>query len=98
METKRSDKKFPLKSPEISAEVGAALLDAYPNLHVDVHDPDVTVHRGDPRFRRPMCTASRAAGARAGIPVGTGGQGGAMLICGGIDSPVAAWMMAKRGR
>ena len=94
VETKRSDKKFPLKSPEISAEVGAALLDAYPNLHVDVHNPDVTVLveirdfgayvHGEPE---------QGAG---GIPVGTGGKA-ALLISGGIDSPVAAWMMAKRG-
>mgnify|MGYP001623001111 FL=1 len=94
VETKRSDKKFPLKSPEISAEVGAALLDAYPNLHVDVHNPDVTV-RVEIRDFGAYVHGEPEQGA-GGIPVGTGGKA-ALLISGGIDSPVAAWMMAKRG-
>ncbi len=86
VEAKRSDKKFPLKSPEISRELGGVLLSRFPHLRVDVHHPDVTVAyvRAD---------AIRGAG---GIPVGTGGKA-AVLISGGIDSPVAAYMMAKRG-
>ena len=94
VETKRSDKTFPLKSPEVSAEVGGHLLEAFPHLTVDVHDPDVVVHveiRDNAAFihGRPLPGAG-------GLPVGTGGRA-AIMISGGIDSPVAAWMMAKRG-
>jgi thiamine biosynthesis protein ThiI len=94
VEAKRSDKKFPLKSPEICRETGAAVLRAFPHLRVDVHNPDVTVHVEIRDFAayihgKPL----RGAG---GIPVGTGGNA-AVLISGGIDSPVAAYMMAKRG-
>lgn len=94
VEAKRSDKKFPLKSPEICREVGGEILSKFPHLTVDVHNPELTVNveirdfgayvHGDPL---------KGAG---GIPVGTGGNA-AILISGGIDSPVAAYMMAKRG-
>lgn len=94
VEAKRSDKKFPYKSPEICREAGGAILSKFPHLKVDVHNPDITVNveirdfgayiHGDPQ---------KGAG---GIPVGTGGRA-AILISGGIDSPVAAYMMAKRG-
>ena len=84
VEAKRSDKAFPLKSPAICAETGGYLLERFPNLSVDVHEPDITV-----------TVEIRDFGA-GGIPVGTGGKA-AVLISGGIDSPVAAWMMAKRG-
>ena len=94
VETKRADKKFPLSSPEISAEVGACLLDAFPNLTVNVHEPDVTV-RVEIRDFGAYVHGEPEQGA-GGIPVGTGGKA-AILISGGIDSPVAAWMMAKRG-
>ncbi len=94
VEAKRSDKKFPYKSPEICREVGAAILKAHPHLTVDVHNPDVTVNVEIRDFAayihgQPL----KGAG---GIPVGTGGDA-AVLISGGIDSPVAAYMMAKRG-
>ncbi|MBQ1974305.1 MAG: tRNA 4-thiouridine(8) synthase ThiI, partial [Ruminococcus sp.] len=94
VEAKRSDKKFPLKSPEISRELGGVLLSKFPHLRVDVHHPDVTVTveiRDYAAYVR--ADAIRGAG---GIPVGTGGKA-AVLISGGIDSPVAAYMMAKRG-
>lgn len=94
VEAKRSDKKFPLKSPEISRELGGVLLSRFPHLRVDVHHPDVTVTveiRDYAAYVR--ADAIRGAG---GIPVGTGGKA-AVLISGGIDSPVAAYMMAKRG-
>ncbi len=94
VEAKRSDKKFPLKSPEICREVGGALLSAYPHLKVDVHNPEATVVveiRDNSAFIR--CGQIKAAG---GMPVGTAGKA-AILISGGIDSPVAAWMMARRG-
>lgn len=94
VEAKRSDKKFAYKSPEICRETGGAVLSAFPHLKVDVHNPDITIHvevRDYGAYVRG--TAIRGAG---GIPVGTGGNG-AILISGGIDSPVAAYMMAKRG-
>ena len=94
VEAKRSDKTFPLNSPAICAQVGASLLDQFPHLSVDVHEPDVTVYvevRDFGAYVHPDPT--RGAG---GIPVGTGGKA-AVLISGGIDSPVAAWQMARRG-
>ncbi len=94
VESKRSDKSFPYKSPEISAEVGAYLLEKYPHLSVDVHTPDVTVWV-EVREACAYVHADTKPGA-GGIPVGTGGKG-LVLISGGLDSPVAAWMMAKRG-
>lgn len=94
VECKRSDKKFPYKSPEISAEVGGYLLEKYPHLRVDVHQPDITV-RVEVRETEAFVHADAKPGA-GGIPVGTGGKG-LVLISGGLDSPVAAWMMAKRG-
>jgi thiamine biosynthesis protein ThiI len=94
VECKRSDKKFPLKSPEICAQVGQYLLDHFPNLRVDVNHPDYTVRVEVRDFAAYVHgDALRGAG---GIPVGTGGKA-AVLISGGIDSPVAAWMMARRG-
>ena len=94
VECKRSDKKFPLTSPQICAEVGEFLLGRFPNLRVDVNGPEFTV-RVEVRDYAAYVhgNASRGAG---GIPVGTGGKA-AILISGGIDSPVAAWMMARRG-
>lgn len=91
---KRADKKFPLKSPDICAVAGEYILDKYPHLSVDVHDPDLTVTieiRDTAAYihRQP----ERGAG---GLPVGTGGRV-CVMISGGIDSPVASWMMAKRG-
>lgn len=91
---KRSDKKFPLKSPDIQRELGAAILEAYPNLTVDVHDPDITV-MCEIRDTNAYLSAARIMGA-GGIPVGSSGQA-LLLLSGGIDSPVAAYMMAKRG-
>ena len=94
VEAKRSDKSFPLRSPEICAETGARLLEAYPHLRVDVHDPDVLV-MVEVRDYGAYIHTMQLPGA-GGMPVGTGGQA-AVLISGGIDSPVAAYMMAKRG-
>ena len=94
VECKRSDKHFPYKSPEVSAEVGHHLLEQFPHLRVDVHHPDVIV-RVEVRERYAFVHGDTRPGA-GGIPVGTGGKA-AVLISGGLDSPVAAWMMAKRG-
>lgn len=94
VEAKRSDKKFPLKSPDICRETGGAILEKFPHLTVDVHNPDLTVTVEVRDFKAYIRgEAQRGAG---GIPVGTGGLG-TILISGGIDSPVAAYMMAKRG-
>ncbi len=94
VEAKRADKRFPFTSPEISAQVGGALLSAFPHLRVDVHNPDeiITVEIRD---YAAYIRAVQLHGA-GGLPVGTAGKA-AILISGGIDSPVAAWTMAKRG-
>lgn len=94
IEAKRSDKKFPLTSPQICTELGGHLLEAFPNLSVDVHNPDVVV-TVEVRDTAAYIRYGVLKGA-GGIPVGTGGKA-AILISGGIDSPVAAWTMAKRG-
>lgn len=94
VESKRADKSFPLKSPEISADVGEYLLNKFPNLHVDVREPEVTVRVEIRDFG--AYVHGEALRGSGGIPVGTGGNA-AILISGGIDSPVAAWMMARRG-
>ncbi len=94
VDAKRSDKKFPLKSPEISAEIGGVILSFGIGLRVDVHDPDVTVTievRDDHAFIR----AGQEPGA-GGLPIRSAGRG-LLLLSGGIDSPVAGCMMAKRG-
>lgn len=91
---KRSDKKFPLTSPEICREVGGYLLSKFHNLKVDVIDPEVTVVI-EIRDKNAYIHSSQINGA-GGIPTGTGGRA-MLLISGGIDSPVAGYMMAKRG-
>lgn len=94
VEAKRADKAFALTSPEISRETGGAILQALPHLRVDVHNPDVTV-MVEIRDFGAYIHANQIPGA-GGMPVGTGGKA-AVLISGGIDSPVAAYMIAKRG-
>ena len=94
VEAKRSDKKFPLKSPEICRELGGALLKKFTHLKVDVHNPDVTV-TVEIRDHYAFVRGNNIKGA-GGMPTGTSGRA-AVLISGGIDSPVAAYMMAKRG-
>lgn len=94
VEAKRSDKKFPLNSPAICAEAGGVILEKYPHLTVDVHNPDLIVNI-EIRDSYAYIHGNQQKGA-GGMPVGTAGRA-AILISGGIDSPVAAWMMAKRG-
>ena len=94
VEGKRSDKKFPLKSPEISAEVGGAILSAFPHLRVDVKNPEILVTI-EIREKFAFIRGNQTKGA-GGMPTGTAGKS-SILISGGIDSPVAAYMMAKRG-
>lgn len=94
VDAKRSDKRFPLKSPEISAEIGGLILSTVRGIKVDVHDPEVTVTveiRDDNAYIR----AGQESGA-GGLPIRSAGRG-LLLLSGGIDSPVAGCMMAKRG-
>lgn len=94
VEAKRADKRFPLTSPEICRELGGKLLSSFPHLKVDVHNPDRTVYVEIRDFAA-YVRAEQLQGA-GGLPVGTAGNA-SILISGGIDSPVAAWTMAKRG-
>lgn len=91
---KRSDKTFPMTSPDICRELGATLLKAFPHLLVDVHQPAYTV-TVEVRDYAAYIRGEQLPGA-GGMPVGSGGQA-ALLLSGGIDSPVAGYMMAKRG-
>ena len=95
VEAKRSDKKFPLQSPEICMEVGGAILEASGGRkHVDVHHPDVIVRVEIRDLAAYICAGQeRAIG---GMPIGSNGKG-LLLLSGGIDSPVAGYMIAKRG-
>lgn len=94
VEAKRSDKSFPLTSPQIQQELGGALSDAFPNVSIDVHNPDVTV-LVEIRDKAAYLNAEKLTAA-GGMPVGSNGNA-LLLLSGGIDSPVAAYMMAKRG-
>lgn len=91
---KRSDKVFPMKSPEICAELGGIILEKFPHLAVDVKKPDVTV-TVEVRDTNAYVHSENIKGA-GGLPVGSSGKA-MLLLSGGIDSPVAGWMMAKRG-
>ena len=96
VEAKRSDKKVPLKSPEISREMGGAVLSRLRSLKVDVQNPDVTV-RVEIRDNEAYVYADSAREQGCGgMPTGSGGKA-TILLSGGIDSPVAAWRIAKRG-
>lgn len=94
IEAKRADKTFPLTSPEIQQQLGDAVLDAFPNIGVDVHSPEVTV-RLEVRDNGAYLSAKRIIGA-GGMPVGSSGKA-LLMLSGGIDSPAAGYMMAKRG-
>lgn len=94
VEAKRSDKRFPLDSMQIAAEAGAAVLESVKGIRVDVHRPEVTVRVEVREYAAYVHAGSiKAAG---GMPVGSNGRG-LLLLSGGIDSPVAGYMMAKRG-
>ena len=91
---KRSDKRFPLDSMQISAEVGGYVLSSVPKIKVDVHNPEIIVHVEIREFGA-YIHAGQFKGA-GGMPVGSNGKG-LLLLSGGIDSPVAGYMIAKRG-
>ena len=94
VEAKRADKKFPMKSPEICRELGGYILSKFHHLKVDVHNPDITV-TVEIRDNFAFVRGNNIKGA-GGMPTRTSGRA-CVLISGGIDSPVAAYMMAKRG-
>lgn len=94
VDAKRADKTFPLSSPDLAAEVGGALLSAMPQLRVDLHNPDCFV-RVEIREKWAYIHANQEKGA-GGMPLRSNGRG-LLLLSGGIDSPVAGYMMAKRG-
>ncbi len=94
VEAKRADKTFPVKSPEIARIIGASVLIGCKVLKVDVHEPDCKLFV-DLRRDRTYLYDEKIQGF-GGLPLGTNGKG-LVLLSGGIDSPVAAWMMAKRG-
>ncbi len=90
---KRSDKKFPMTSPEIAAEVGAHILSNIHPLKVDVHEPELTV---TVEVRDQVLIHGNQKKGAGGLPIGSSGKA-CLLLSGGIDSPVAGYMMAKRG-
>ena len=94
VDAKRADKSFPIKSPDIARQVGASVLKGCKVLKVDVHEPDVYLFV-DVRSDVAYLYQQKIQGF-GGLPLGTNGKG-LVLLSGGIDSPVAAWMMAKRG-
>ena len=94
VESKRADKSFPMTSIQLSQYVGGELDEKYPNLTVDVHHPELTVYL-EARDYAAYVHADPEPGA-GGLPVGVGGRA-VSLLSGGIDSPVASWMIAKRG-
>ena len=94
VEAKRADKSFPVKSPDIARQIGAKVLIGCKVLKVDVHKPEAMLFI-DVRKDRTYIFEQKLSGF-GGLPLGTNGKG-LVLLSGGIDSPVAAWMMAKRG-
>lgn len=94
IEAKRADKQFPIKSPDIARQIGGYVLKGLKVLKVDVHNPDVRLFV-DVRHDKSYIYSDKISGF-GGLPLGTNGKG-LVLLSGGIDSPVAAWMMAKRG-
>lgn len=93
VETKRGNKKFPMQSPEVSADVGGHIWENIPGLTVDVKNPDFIIFL---EIRESSYVYSQIIKAHGGMPIGSNGKA-LLLLSGGIDSPVAGWMMAKRG-
>ena len=96
VEAKRSDKSFPLNSIEISKEIGGYLHDEYPELLVDVHNPEATVKVEVRDFAAYVYCAENKVKGQGGMPIGASSRA-TLLLSGGIDSPVAGHMIAKRG-
>ena len=91
--TRRNKKSYPMQSMEVSSELGGVILDACPNMKVDVHHPQVTVNV---EIRNKIYLYSENIPGPGGMPLGTNGSA-MLLLSGGIDSPVAGYMIAKRG-
>ena len=90
---RRSDKRYPMDSPKINEEIGGYVLERLPALHVDLHHPDTVL---SVEIRDMAYLYTKPVMAVGGMPVGTNGRA-TLLLSGGIDSPVAGWMIAKRG-
>ncbi len=93
VKVRRVDKRYPLDSMEMAAELGARILDAYSDMKVDVHNPDILINV---EIREKMNIFSEVIPGPGGMPIGTAGKA-MLLLSGGIDSPVAGYMVAKRG-
>ena len=91
--TRRAKKTYPIPSMEVNAEIGGAILDAFPQMKVDVHEPQIDLHV---EIRDQVYMYSETIPGPGGMPVGTNGRA-MLLLSGGIDSPVAGYMIAKRG-
>lgn len=93
VQSRRARKNYPKESMEINMDMGEAILKAYPEMHVDVHKPDIMLNI---EIREKIYIYSETIPGPGGMPVGTGGKA-MLLLSGGIDSPVAGYMIAKRG-
>ncbi len=93
VEAKRSDKQYPMTSPEVCIEMGAYLLERFPELKVDVHQPEARIWV---EVRERAYVYSKVIPGIGGMPLGTNGKA-MLLLSGGIDSPVAGYMISKRG-
>lgn len=90
---RRANKAYPLNSMELNCELGGVILDAFPEMKVDVHKPEIMLNV---EVRQKIYIYSKVIPGLGGMPVGTNGKA-MLLLSGGIDSPVAGWMIAKRG-
>lgn len=93
VESKREDKQFPMNSPQICRHMGGVILKNTDGLSVDVHNPDILVQI---EIRKEAYIFTQKVSGAGGMPIGTAGRA-TLLLSGGIDSPVAGWMIAKRG-
>jgi len=93
VETKRGEKRFSMDTIEINTQLGGRILEKFPQLKVDVHKPDITIHV---EVRESTYIYSEVIPANGGLPSGTNGRA-CLMLSGGIDSPVAGFMVAKRG-
>jgi len=93
VEARRANKKYPLNSMELNCELGGAILEACPQMKVDVHKPEISLHV---EMREEVYVYSKVIPGQGGMPVGTNGKA-MLLLSGGIDSPVAGYMVSKRG-
>ena len=93
VKVRRVDKSYPMDSMEMGAELGARILDAYEDMKVDVHNPDILINV---ELREKLNIFSEIIPGPGGMPIGTAGKA-MLLLSGGIDSPVAGYMVAKRG-